>query len=192
METLTQPNPESKQNAFERAETYNYQPTSKERQARLVGMFLTGAGRYPGIPLEPNSQEEIVMYRLGRGNGGPVELPALQQDEHGKGFISQFTARVHALKNRHGFRIKNRVDYACNPIRSWYWVEVNEHGFPILDNVLMSEGKTGKPKAAKNAVTQPRQPQSSGGGMSAQPGQAGMFETFLNYETGAQHGKRRI
>ena len=152
--------PTFKQNAFEKAEGYNYQPTSQERQGRLVGMYLTGAGMYPGIPLEPKSQEEIVMYRLGRGKGGPVGLPELQQDEHGKGFISQFTARVHALKNRHGFRILNRVDYTSNPVKSWYWVQVNESGFPVLDSVPMAERKTGTPKTsprtAKNSTT-PRQ-----------------------------------
>lgn len=158
MGSIDQTQPDCKHNAFERAETYNYHPTSEERQARLVGMFLTGAGRYPGIPLDPKSQEEIVMYRLGRGQGGPVELPALQQDEHGHGFISQFTARVHALKNRHGFRIKNRVDYTSNPIKSWYWVEVNESGFPVLDNVLMVERKNGTPRSAKIDGEKPAQP----------------------------------
>lgn len=198
MESIDQQNPERKPNAFEHAETFNYQPTSKERQARLVGMFLTGAGRYPGIPLEPNSQEETVMYRLGRGNGAPVELPSLQQDEHGKGFISQFTARVHALKNRHGFRIKNRVDYTTNPVRSWYWLEVNEHGFPVLDNVPMAERKTGKPRAARTAKSEPSLRQSpslpnggNGSRMTTEPAQSAMFSSFMSYETGAQHGKRR-
>lgn len=155
-------NSEIKSRPFEKAEGYNYQPTSQERQGRLVGMYLTGAGMYPDIPLEPKSQEEKVMYRLGRGKGGPVGLPELQQDEHGKGFISQFTARVHALKNRHGFRILNRVDYTSNPVKSWYWLEVNESGFPVLDSVPMAERKTGKPKTsprtAKNSAT-PRQSQ---------------------------------
>lgn len=134
---------------FDKAEGTNYQPTTKERQGHLIGMFLSGAGKYPGVPLDPKSQEEKIMFRLGRGAGAPVELPTLQQDEHGKGFISQFTARIHALKNRHGFQIKNRVDYATNPVRSWYWVTVNEHGFPVLDNVQMVERKTGKPKSAE-------------------------------------------
>lgn len=198
MESIDQTQPDCNKNAFERAETFNYQPTTKERQARLIGMFLTGAGRYPGVPLEPKSQEEIVMYRLGRGNGAPVELPRLQQDEHGKGFISQFTARIHALKNRHGFRIRNRVDYTTNPIKSWYWLEVNENGFPVLDSVSMAERKTGTPIAARTAKSEPslrQSPLAPNGGnesrMSAEPAQANMFSSFMSYETGARHGKRR-
>jgi hypothetical protein len=139
--------PNRENNSFDKAE--RIKPTSKEVQGKLTGMFLSGAGRYPGVPLDPKSQEEKVMFRLGRGNGAPVELPNLQQDENGKGFISQFTARVHALKHRHGFRIQNRIDYASDPIRSWYWLEVNEHGFPILNNVPTVERKTGTPKMAK-------------------------------------------
>jgi hypothetical protein len=163
-------------------------------------MFLTGAGKYPGIPLEPKSQEEVIMHRLGRGQGGPVELPALQQDEHGRGFISQFTARVHALKNRHGFRIKNRVDYTSNPIKSWYWVEVNENGFPILDNVEMAAGKTGKPKFAQESAKNepslrqsPLPPVGDNGTHTrpSEPAQGSMFNNFMSYETGAAHGKRR-
>lgn len=128
------------------AEKYNYRPTTKNRQGRLTGMYLSGAGLYPGVPLAPQSQEEEVMFRIGRGKGGPVELPAIQQDEHGKGFIAQLTPRIHALKHRHGFRIKNRTDYAADPVRSWYWLEVNEDGFPVLNDVPITEPKAGQPQ----------------------------------------------
>jgi hypothetical protein len=142
-----------------RAEVFNYQPTTAALQGGLIGQYLSGAGLYPGVPLTPRNQEEKVMYRLGRGKGAPVELPKIQQDETGGGFIAQLTPRVHALKHRHGFRIRNLVDYGSSPVRSWYWLEVNEHGYPLLDTVPMAASKTAK---AKNAASKPELPLLSG------------------------------
>lgn len=132
------------------AEKGNYKPADPARLNYLTSVALYALGI--GEPIHIRGDEALVLYRVALGKGAQVELFKVQNDPgDGKGFMSQITPRVHALRRRYGFEIENRIERDRSGNRSWYWLLLDADGFPKMRPVPLAERKTGKPKAAKSA-----------------------------------------
>ncbi len=162
-------------------------PVNRDQQQRFMAVALSALG-IQKPPTEPRTQAERVLWRIAKGQGGPVELPDIQLVHP---VVSQMTARIFNLRE-HGFTISNRTDLSSIPCKSWYWLELNPDGTPKLRGVEFTEPKDGKTKNAVPSATPTPAPEerkpATGTGMlfpDAQP-----VKAWADHEQQAQGGQR--
>lgn len=102
-----------------RGEQENYRPPNP-KILKILTELANKARTWPTSSPEPrfSSDEQRVLFRIAQGDGAEVPLYRIQQDRYGRGFMSQITPRIHNLKKRYGFDIRNRQDGES----SWYWI----------------------------------------------------------------------
>lgn len=105
------------------AESSNYDPPNPRILAKLRELVEKARSWPAGAPEPPmTSDEQRVLFRIARGNGRMVPLPEIQRERTGGGFMSQITPRIHSLKHRYGFDIRNHQEGE----NSWYYLRAKE------------------------------------------------------------------
>lgn len=103
----------------DRAEVNNYKPPNPRILAKIRALVQQARTWPHGAPEPPmTSDEQRVAFRIARGNGRHVPLYEIQQEREGRGFMSQITPRIHALKHRYGLDIRSHQEGE----KSWYYI----------------------------------------------------------------------
>lgn len=103
----------------------------KQDLARLNSIIRAAQGRGPQI--EPQTQRELILFRIARGNGRPVPLPEIQQGEFG-GFVSDPQARICELRKLYLIDCETHKVAAAR--HSTYTLRLNPDGTPSLKSEI--------------------------------------------------------
>src|SRR5689334_22453514 len=96
------------------------------RMTRLDSIIDGAQGRGPHV--EPQSQKELILYRIAAGNGKAVSLPAIQQGPGGR-FVSDPQARICDLRAA-GYLIECQSFKVGSQRHSSYLLVLNPDGSP--------------------------------------------------------------